>query len=337
MFGVLKTCTRSILDRRQKFIERKCACDIHQLLDSEILQMVDVGASGGILPRWRPYRADIAFVGLEPDSRSFEELLRSDEAKQFNEYKLIPSGAWNSDGKIGISFTRKPMCSSHYQPNIPFLSRFPEAERFDVIAAGEVTCQALDSLLADLGTEVDFMKLDLEGGELAVLGGAKRILATSLGLHVKVCFQHLRVGQPLFGQITDFLDQRGLDFIDFVTIMRWERDHYRGFGQAVAADALYLRSPEDVIELVKTGAFRVRKIKRYLATLAIYERCDLASRILDLATAAKLLVDEQYLRQARTIFARKQALLTKRARFLARLSYMYSRWSNPSSSLHYIY
>lgn len=337
MFGVLRTCMRSMLDRRQESIERKYACDVHRLLDGETLHMVDVGASGGILPRWRPYRADIAFVGLEPDSRSFEELLRSDEAKQFNGYKLIPSGAWDSNGKIWILFTRKPKCSSHYQPNTPFLSRFSEAERFDVVATGEVNCQTLDSLLADLGTQVDFIKLDLEGGELAVLEGAQHVLATSLGLHVEVCFQELRVGQPLFGEITDFLDQRGLDFIDFVTIMRWERDHYRGFGQAVAADALYLRSPEGVTELVKAGVFAVTKLKRYLATLAIYGRCDLASRTLDLATASKLLVDEQYLRQARTFFAREQASLTKRARFLARLSNVYSCWSNPNSSLHYIY
>ena len=337
MFTVLKTFIRSILDRRQKFVEKKCAADIHQLLDGEVLQMVDVGASGGILPRWWPYRADIVFVGLEPDSRSFEELLRSEEAKQFKKYELIPSGAWDSDGKIGISFTRKPMCSSHYQPNTPFLSRFPDVERFDVIAAGEVNCQALDSLLADRGTQVDFIKLDLEGGELAVLGGAKHILSTSLGLHVEVCFQQLRVGQPLFGEITDFLDQRGLEFIDFVTIMRWERDHYRGFGQVVAADALYLRSPENVIELMKAGAIGVSQVKRYLAILMIYGRCDLASKVLDLATAAKLLADEQYLRQARTIFVRKQALLTKRARLLARMSYVYSRWSDPNSVLHYIY
>jgi hypothetical protein len=192
-------------------------------------------------------------------------------------------------------------------------------------------------LLADLGTQVDFIKLDLEGGELAVLRGAEHILATSVGLHVEVCFQPLRIDQPLFGQITGFLYQRGLDFIDFVTIMRWERDHYRGLGQAVAADALYLRSPEGVIELVKVGAFDIAKLKRYLATLAIYGRCDLAARTLDLATAANLLVDEQYLRHARSVLARKQAMLSKRAKFLARLSYVYSRWTNPGSSLHYIY
>jgi FkbM family methyltransferase len=337
MFRMLKTCVKSVLHQRQKFIEDECAHDVHQLLDGEILHMVDVGASGGILPRWRPCQSDLAFIGLEPDSRSFDELSRSDEAKRFADYRLIPLGAWDSDRKLAISFTRKPMCSSHFQPNTSFLSRFPEAERFDIIATDEVHCQALDTSLADFGTQVDFIKLDLEGGELAVLGGANRVLATTLGLHVEVCFQRLRVGQPLFGQITDFLDQRGLEFIDFVTIMRWERDHYRGFGQAVAADALYLRSPEGVIELVKNGALDIGKLKRYLATLAIYGRCDLAARTLELATAANLLADEQYLRLARNIFARKQTILSKRARLLARLSYVYSRWTNPSSSLHYIY
>ena len=156
-------------------------------------------------------------------------------------------------------------------------------------------------------------------------------------MHIEVCFQHLRVGQPLYGDITSFVSRQGLEFVDFVTIMRWERDYYRGIGQAVFADALYLRSPENVVKLTQDVTLGVSTAKRYLAILAIYERHDLAARFLELASAAGLFVDDDYPRKAQAIFARKRALLGKRVRFLTRISFVYSRWSNPNSALHYIY
>ncbi|MDO8788891.1 MAG: FkbM family methyltransferase [Sulfuritalea sp.] len=337
MFKAFKALVMSALARRTKRVDRKNSVDIHRLLDGEAIRMIDVGASGGILPRWNPYQADIAFVGLEPDSRSFRQLQVSEDAKQFNSYKLIPWGAWNTEGKINISFTRKPMCSSHFQPNTAFLSRFQNAERFEVVGSGEVECQTLDSLQPDLGDGVDFIKLDLEGGELAVLQGAKSVLCTCLGLHVEVCFQHLRVGQPLFGDITAFLVNQGMEFVDFVTMMRWERDHYREIGQAVFADALYLRSPEGVIEMIGSGALAKSRATRYLAILAIYDRVDLAVIFLELAKAAGVFTDSVYLSQAQAVMARKAALMDKRVRFLNRLSFAYAQWSNPNSALHYIY
>jgi 2-polyprenyl-3-methyl-5-hydroxy-6-metoxy-1,4-benzoquinol methylase len=40
------------------------------LLDGDAIALLDVGASGGIIPRWLPYRENIAFTGIEPDERS---------------------------------------------------------------------------------------------------------------------------------------------------------------------------------------------------------------------------------------------------------------------------
>jgi len=90
------------------------------------------------------------------------------------------------------------MCSSYFAPNIQFLSRFPEVERFDIVGTAEVECRTVDELL-------DFIKLDLEGGELAVLEGAGNTIEHCMGLHVEVCFQSIREGQPLFGDLAKFL------------------------------------------------------------------------------------------------------------------------------------
>jgi len=337
MLGLLKSALRNVVANRQHAAERSNAADVHRLLAGSAIHMVDVGASGGVLPRWHPYRGDIAFVGLEPDSRSSAALLASPEAAEFREYRIIPHGAWNREGSIGISFTRKPMCSSHFQPNIDFLSRFPEAERFDVVGSGEVECKTIDELLGQLaGAAADFIKLDLEGGELAVLQGATKTLETCLGLHIEVCFQRLRKEQPLFGDVSEFLLQKGIEFVDFVTIIRWERTGYRGIGQAVFADALYLRSPENLVQLASAGKVDGGKIKAYLATLLIYERYDLALKTLELASATGLQLDPAYLQGARAVFEGRKRKFDRQVRLLSRLG-MLGLSSSPNGAIHYLY
>lgn len=56
------------------------------------------------------------------------------------------------------------------------------------------------------------------------------------------------IDQPLFGDITSFLSSKGFEFIDFINLCRWERESHNGYGQCVFGDALYLKSPELVID-----------------------------------------------------------------------------------------
>src|SRR3984885_10677120 len=185
MLGLIKRKLRAVLARRRTALGEQCAKTVGAVLSGDAIVLLDVGASGGIIPRWSPYRADISFVGVEPDARSVSALLNSPESKLFRSYEIVSFGAWNRTGSVKISFTRKPMCSSHFAPNIPFLSRFQGVERFDIVGSTEVECRTVDDLLSASGKSVDFIKLDLEGGELAVLEGAAKSIEACMGLHVE--------------------------------------------------------------------------------------------------------------------------------------------------------
>jgi FkbM family methyltransferase len=327
MKSPLKYAIRALAARRQQGIERRSIQRVHAILHGSSIKMLDVGAAGGILPRWLPYRADISFIGLEPDERSSTALLASPESAEYRSYRIIPSGAWSRRGPVGIAFTRKPMCSSHFQPNVPFLSRFPDAARFDVVGKGEVECQTLDDLLG--GEEkADFIKLDLEGGELDVLRGSPRILAEVLGLHVEVAFHPLRLNQPLFGDVTAYLSDRGKEFIEFLFISRWERDGFRNLGQAVFADALYLVPPE---------AVSPERVRPYLAILLIYERYDLAVRLLDLLSASDDFRDREFLKQARGIVLNSKHSFDSRFRLSRKLGIAWGKLAAPNDSFHHHY
>ena len=338
MLSSIKRLVKEALRHRHRSLEDAFAFDIHHILDGTLIRLVDVGAAGGILPRWRPYRKYTSFVGLEPDSRSSAELMQSKEASEFGSYKIIPSGAWQSESSIHISFTRKPMCSSHFQPNKAFLARFPDLQRFDLVGVGEVKCQTLDRLmLEDMDSIVDFIKLDLEGGELAVLSGAQSTLKTCLGLHVEVSFHSIRLEQPLFGDITAYLAEKGLEFLDFVTLCRWERDQYSGVGQAIFSDALYLRSPENMLELLRKGELEKQRANAYLAILVIYERYDLALAFLDLIAAEDLGIKTEYMQRVRNIVEVRKKTFDRRVSFLQKVCFLLSQWSSPNSGLHYLY
>lgn len=338
MVSVLKTPWRELIRRRARAIGRAHGTDVHLLLGGEIVRMIDVGASGGAMPRWYPYRRDLSFVGFEPDERSSLALMNSEEAREFAEYEVMPIAAWDQDGTVTISFTAKPECSSYFQPNTGFLDRFPESERFKVTGSAEMECRSLDSVLSDRPSPADFIKLDLEGGELKVLQGAEHVLRTCLGLQIEVCFQTLREGQPLFGDISRFLEDKDIEFVDFIHIFRWERDGYRQVGQAIFADALFLRSPENVLGLVESGSLALDKLKTYLAILLIYERHDIAARIIDLA--AHMDIDGGYLTRAAAVMDRRKKAFDSRVKTVARVQRVMGRL-NPTDlddfALHYLY
>ena len=162
----------------------------------------------------------------------------------------------------------KPQVSSHFSPNRTFLDRFPNSERFDVEYKTTMECVALDDL--DI-SENDFIKIDVQGGELSILKGAEKNLLSTLGLEAEVEFSKLYDEQPLFGEICAYLTKFDFEFVDFTTIGRWERQSFNGFGQAVYGDALFLKSPETVLRNHRT----IEQLSNYLKILLVYYRFDM--------------------------------------------------------------
>ncbi len=247
---------------------RQTLRDISLLLGEQNLTLVDVGSAGGVEPRWKKIASKIHYVGFEPDARSQAE----DSAHHggFAAYTLWPSAVWSHDGSLEIHLCRKPEVSSCYLPNNEFTSRFPKAQRFEVVGKAEVRAHKLDSL--PIG-RCDFIKLDIQGGELAALKGAENLLSSTLGLEVEVEFSAVYKDQPLFGEVSAYLNKQGFEFVDFTNLARWDRYNRKGIGQCVFADALFLRSPEWVC--LNGKSLDVVRIRRYLAILALYRRADM--------------------------------------------------------------
>lgn len=238
------------------------------------INLIDVGAATDVDERWKYLSKNLNYFGFEPDARS-RLLLKNDN--NFNFYKIYPDGLWNMNGKFQINLTNKPEVSSLLKPNYKLLNLFPFKERFLIDKISEINCISLDSLKLD---NIDFIKIDVQGGELKVLEGSRKSLKKCLGLELEVEFLELYKNQPLFGDVVRFLKENNIEFIDFTTIVRWGREQYDGMGQSTFGDALFLRSPENIIQ--NFNKENVIKLK-YLGVCLIYNRFDLIDKLIELS------------------------------------------------------
>ena len=174
------------------------------------IKIVDVGAmtlGEGNDPYSRLTKSvDCELVGFEPVQTEWEKLT----ARQIPGRTFLPY-------VIGDGSTRTfyecnyPMTSSLFEPNTPLLAKFQNLEELTrVVKTSAVSTKRLDDIPETAG--LDFLKLDVQGGELLVLQGAISRLKTTLVVHTEVVFVPMYKGQALFADIDIFLRSNGFTF-----------------------------------------------------------------------------------------------------------------------------
>ena len=158
--------------------------------------LLDIGAAGEVEPRWKPFVQSLNYIGVEPDERSRSTLLNKEN--EFRSYQILPYALAAKNQRLNFNLCRKPQVSSLYEPETKFLSRFPDAERFDIVEKISTDCVSLDSVDVP---EVDFLKIDIQGAEYDVIEGASSCMSSALGLELEVEFVKLYKDQPLFGDV----------------------------------------------------------------------------------------------------------------------------------------
>ncbi len=255
--------------------------ELADLLGETRVVLVDVGARGGIPSRWRTIEPWLRTIGFEPDPRSDEALNRSERLTVF------PRALASSPGSVELHLTREESDSSVLMPNRPFLSRFPRAERFDVVETRTVDGDTLDNQLADGGIErVDFIKLDTQGSELMILEGAQETLRRGVfGIEVEVELNPMYEQQPLLSDIDRFLRPFGYELFDLEQPRRWK---YRGgeqlalaHGQIIWTDAVYLLGPDRALPLLGRNGEIGADLARVVVICLLYDLGDYALSLLD--------------------------------------------------------
>ena len=151
-------------------------------------------AADGLTPRWKIIEKTFTLHRvLKPDKRSVN-CLKKKNIKSCHRKNIYPTALWNSNQTLEIQMCIKPQVSSHFSPNRKFLDRFPNSARFDVEYINNVKCMKLDDIQV---ASIDFIKIDVQGGELSVLEGAtknpiKYSWSRSRGRNLYICMKNSR-------------------------------------------------------------------------------------------------------------------------------------------------
>jgi FkbM family methyltransferase len=280
LFKLFEQSAKSFVRGIDKKNNKELIAIVGKLPARTSVTLIDIGAAGDIEPRWKKFEPILNYIGFEPDERS-RNLLEQKENRCLN-YSILPNALWESSGDISINLCRAPQVSSYYFPNRGFVDLFPNPNRFDIESSVSLNTVKLDDLNF---SSADFMKVDIQGGELNALRGGMSLLEKTLGLEIEVEFLPIYSNQPLFGEVSEFASKLGFQFIDFVSLIRWQRNSINSFGQCTFADALFLRSPEYVME--NHGNDDVI-ISKYLSICLLYNRFDIIDRVIHLLGEEKV-------------------------------------------------
>lgn len=192
------------------------AFPLSDLFDAPLprLKVVDVGALPveGQSEIYQPLldRGLCDVVAFEPDRELCDRLnAKSDGSRTFLPYFI-------GDGTTGtFRVCHAAMTSSLYEPNAALLDRFQNLpELLQVVSRETVQTVRLDDLDAAQGA--DFLKLDVQGAERAVIDGAASLLQGVAVVHTEVEFVPLYEGQPLFAEVDQALRANGFQFHKFL-------------------------------------------------------------------------------------------------------------------------
>ena len=245
--------------------EQRAAAEVRALLAPALgdrtdggppVSVVDIGANP--LDDDAPYALLLAsgaarVTGFEPQVEALAELRR--RAGPHETYLPHVVG----DGRTGtLHLCASPGFAGLFEPDpdqLQVLIDFPGLAA--VVDTEQVATRRLDDI--EEIQQIDLLKIDIQGGELAVLQAGRRALSEVVAVQTEVGFHRLYRDQPTFADVDLELRSQGLVPHRFVATRTWPMAPVQwadplelASRQLVEADVLYVRDPARA-ELLSDG------------------------------------------------------------------------------------
>ncbi|MDB9542443.1 FkbM family methyltransferase [Microcystis aeruginosa CS-1036] len=184
---------------------------------------------------WGIFAPNLTIYGFEADADECKRMNQNLKERNIShQEKHIPIALSNTQGKSQLYVTKDKACSSLYEPNHSYVSRFrsplPEFLTLDYVSEIETT--TLDSFCAsELIDTIDFLQVDVQGAELNIFQGAQQIIKNStLAIQTEVEFAPIYKNQPLFADVNSHLRQQGFFLQELKELVWMSKKSFPGLG-----------------------------------------------------------------------------------------------------------
>lgn len=250
--------------------------------------IVDIGAEplsfeSHIYARLIEHRPSLV-IGFDPTDKDAPKTIQAggQDGKQPTAIRTLPF--FIGDGRPAtFNLTRMQPTSSLHTPNLTIARRFSLlAEALEIVESSTVETYRLDEILAtqDVSEKpIDFLKIDVQGATLPVLGAAQETMARTLVCHVEAEFAELYEGEALFGDVDRQMRSSGFALMDVATLGRqrynaFDATNERFFhaGRLLWADCVYVRHLDEPEKLSDAELLKLAEIAH-----VVYRKYDVAA------------------------------------------------------------
>jgi FkbM family methyltransferase len=218
---------------------------LNLLQPKRLTAVVDIGANP--IDGDPPYKSLLQsrgcrVTGFEPQAEALARL----NARKSDLETYFPNVI--ADGKPAtLRICRAPGMTSLYKPAARMLDLFRGFPEWGtVIEEIPVATTRLDDVIAE--DALDFLKIDIQGGELTAIENGRRCLERAIAIQTEVSFLPLYEEQPTFAEIDRAVRKLGFIPHTFAAInlcmiapLVDERDPYAAQNQLLEADVVYVR------------------------------------------------------------------------------------------------
>lgn len=231
-------------------------------IDKFNIILYDLGARSDLHPLYVDLNKNnmLEGFGFEPGKKESEILKDQSLFK-----KVISKAIGGKAGKRTIYITKRPGCSSLYEPNCRNIKNTRVHEYFKVLEQIDIEVDTLDNVMKDFDIPFpDFIKMDIQGAEFEVLESMGNRLNKVIGIHLESHMREIYKGEGLFCEIHELLIDKGFSLI--------RNTHHDNFeGEVLEVEVAYvnrahiLNTKSNVIKAVLFSL--VHKNVRYAAML----------------------------------------------------------------------
>lgn len=177
------------------------------------VRIVDIGANpidGD--PPYKPLldREGVSLIGFEPQREAHDALITQAAPNMTFLRRAVFDG-----GTHPLNICHASGMTSLLEPNQEILAGFPGLDVAGTVIKREpIETVRLDDVEQAAGS--DYLKIDIQGGELTVFRNAPQFLESCMVIQTEVLFREMYHGQPLFSEIELHLRDRGFQLLTMV-------------------------------------------------------------------------------------------------------------------------